>query len=165
MNDLSKARFGPRTICCSLIGAVMLIGAGVSSALAAGSPQASSSSSKAANSPVHLPTVGMVALLANPEHYEGAHVRTFGFLHIGRDEDVGLYLHREDYDFQLTKNSFYVALSPEQRNQFRGLSDQYVLLEAVVRSSKGFQADASGTMVSITRVELWNPLHIDQKGR
>jgi hypothetical protein len=164
MSDLRKARFGPKTICCSLIGAVMLSGAGVSSALAAGSPQASSSST-VANRPAPLVTVGMVALLANPEHYEGAHVRTFGFLHIGRDEDVGLYLHREDYDFQLTKNSFYVALSPEQRNQFRGLSDQYVLLEAVVRSSKGFQADASGTMVSITRVELWNPLHIDQKGR
>lgn len=156
MSNLSKARFGPRTICCSLIGAVMLIGAGVSSALAAGSPQASSSS-KVANSPVHLATVGMVALLANPEHYEGAHVRTFGFLHIGRDEDVGLYLHGEDYNFQLTKNSFYVALSPEQRNQFRSLSDQYVLLEGVVRSSKGFQADASGTMVSVTRAELWNP--------
>lgn len=163
MSDLRKTRFGTRTIFCSLIGAVMLVGAGASSALAGGSGQASSS--KIASSPAHLPTVGMVALLANPEHYEGAHVRTFGFLHIGRDEDVALYLHREDYDFQLTKNSFYVALSPEQRNQFRGLSDQYVLLEAVVRSSKGFQADASGTMVSITRVELWNPLHIDQKGR
>jgi hypothetical protein len=141
----------------------MLIGVGASSAGAGGGPQASSS--EIANSPVHLLTVGMVALLAEPQHYEGTHVRTYGFLHIGRDEDVGLYLHRDDYDFQLTKNSFYVALSPEQRNNFRGLSDQYVLLEAVVRSSKGFQADASGTLTNITRVELWNPMHIDQKAR
>jgi hypothetical protein len=142
----------------------MLVGAGGSSALARRNSQ-TSPSSKNTSSPAHLLTVGMVALLANPERYDGAHVRTYGLLHIGRDEDVGLYLHRDDYEFQLTKNSFYVALSPEQRNQFNGLSDQYALLEAVVRSSKGFQADASGTMVSITKVKVWNPLHIDEKGR
>jgi hypothetical protein len=84
MNDSRKARFGTSAILYALVGALALVGAGASSVLVGGSPQALPSS-KIANSSAHLLTVGMVALLANPEHYEGTHVRTYAFMRVGRD--------------------------------------------------------------------------------
>src|SRR5438034_11609304 len=48
--------------------------------------------------------VGMVALSAVPERYDGKFVRTHGFLCIEFEGDA-LYLHEEDYRHGLTKNS------------------------------------------------------------
>lgn len=73
----------------------------------------------------------MVALIAAPESYEGKFVRTHGFLCIEFEGDA-LYLHEEDYRHGFTKNSFALRLSKLQREQFKGLSLKYALIEGTV---------------------------------
>src|SRR5579864_3419751 len=60
-------------------------------------------------------TIGMVALLAGPQKYDGKVVRTWGFLNIARtSEDDSLWLHKEDLVAALSKDSFGLELREEQ---------------------------------------------------
>lgn len=101
--------------------------------------------------------VGMVALLAAPERFDGKLIRTHGFLFVQADSDA-IYLHEEDYRYGLTKNAFSLDLSEAQRKQFKKLSLKYVLLEGIVHSkSPDATYSFSGTIVDITRLESWGP--------
>jgi len=99
--------------------------------------------------------VGMVALVASPERYEGKSIRTHGFLCIEFEGDA-VYLHKEDYRFGLSKNSLALRLSKAQREQFKSLSLKYVVIEGTMYA-KGLEAtDAwSGAIDKITRLEVW----------
>jgi len=99
--------------------------------------------------------VGMVALSAVPERYDGKFVRTHGFLCIEFEGDA-LYLHEEDYRHGLTKNSLALRLSKSQREQFKALSLKYVLVEGTVYAKGMEQTDMwSGAIGNITRLEFW----------
>jgi hypothetical protein len=99
--------------------------------------------------------VGMVALTAVPERYDGTFVRTHGFLCIEFEGDA-LYLHEEDYRHGLTKNSLALRLSKSQREQFKALSLKYVLVEGTVYAKGLEQTDRwSGAIGNITRLEVW----------
>ena len=99
--------------------------------------------------------VGMVALSAVPERYDGKFVRTHGFLCIEFEGDA-LYLHEEDYRHGLTKNSLALRLSKSQREQFKALSLKYVLVEGTVYAKSMEQTDMwSGAIGNITRLEFW----------
>jgi hypothetical protein len=99
--------------------------------------------------------VGMVALIAAPESYEGKFVRTHGFLCIEFEGDA-LYLHEEDYRHGFTKNSFALRLSKLQREQFKGLSLKYALIEGTVYAMGREHIDRwSGAIGNITRLEVW----------
>ena len=98
--------------------------------------------------------VGMVALLAAPERYEGKFIRTHGFLCI-EFEGNALYLHKEDYRYGLTKDSFALRLTDSQRKKFKGLSLKYVLIEGTVYANGLEQNDSGGAIGNITRFEIW----------
>lgn len=99
--------------------------------------------------------VGMVALLATPQRYEGKVIRTIGFMCVEFENDA-LYLHEEDYRHGLHKNSFALRLSESQRKEFKGLSLKYVLIEGTVYASGPEQTDLwSGAIGNITRLEAW----------
>ena len=99
--------------------------------------------------------VGMVALLATPQRYEGKIVRTVGFMCVEFENDA-LYLHEEDYRHGLHKNSLALRLSESQRKQFKGLSLKYVLIEGTVYANGPEQTDLwSGAIGNITRLEVW----------
>lgn len=99
--------------------------------------------------------VGMVALIAVPERYDGRFVRTHGFLCI-EFEGNALYLHEEDYRHRLTKNSFALRLSNSQRQQFKSLSLKYVVIEGTVYAKGPEQRDSwGGAIGNITRLEAW----------
>ena len=99
--------------------------------------------------------VGMVALIAAPESYEGKFVRTHGFLCIEFEGDA-VYLHEEDYRHGLTKNSFALRLSKAQREQLKSLSLKYVLIEGTVYANGPEHTDRwSGAIGNITRLEVW----------
>ena len=99
--------------------------------------------------------VGMVALVAVPERYDGKFVRTHGFLSIEFEGDA-LYLHEEDYRHGLTKNSLALRLSKSQRQQFKSLSLKYVVIEGTVDARGLEQTDKwSGALGKITRLEIW----------
>lgn len=107
--------------------------------------------SSASREPIN---VGMVALLASPERYEGKFIRTHGFLCIEFEGDA-LYLHEEDYRYGLTKDSFALRLTDSQRKEFKGLSLKYVLIEGRVYANGPEQDDSGGAIGNITRFEAW----------
>jgi hypothetical protein len=98
--------------------------------------------------------VGMVALLANPEKYEGKFIRTIGFVCIEFEGDA-LYLHEEDYRFGLLKDSFELRLTESQRNRFKGSSLKYVLIEGRFYANGPEADDSGGAIGNITRFEVW----------
>jgi hypothetical protein len=98
--------------------------------------------------------VGMVALLAAPERYEGKLVRTHGFLCIEFEGDA-LYLHEEDYRYGLTKDSFALRLTESQRKQFKSLSLKYVVIEGRVYANGLERGDWGGAIGNITRLNVW----------
>ncbi len=98
--------------------------------------------------------VGMVALLAAPQSYEGKFIRTHGFLCIEFEDDA-LNLHEEDYRYALSKNSFALRLSESQRKQFKSMSLKYVLIEGRVYANGPERDDWAGAIGNITRLEVW----------
>jgi hypothetical protein len=99
--------------------------------------------------------VGMVALVANPQRYEGKITRTVGFLCV-EFEGNALYVHDEDYRHGLSKNSMALRLSDSQSKQFKSLSLRYVIIEATAYAN-GLESTAewAGALGNITRLEVW----------
>jgi hypothetical protein len=98
--------------------------------------------------------VGMVALLASPQKYDGKLIRTIGFMCIEFENDA-LYLHEEDYRYGENKNSFSLRLSESQRKQFKELSLNRVVIEAKVYANGLEATDWAGALGNIKRLELW----------
>lgn len=115
----------------------------------------SSSERKQANRHERI-DIGMLVLLASPARYDGARIRTNGFLHLGFEENA-LYFHEEDYMHGLTKNALALDLSPDQAARFKDLSGKYVLIEGTVSASQETIERGlwSGVLGAITRVEAW----------
>jgi len=97
----------------------------------------------------------MVALVANPQRYEGKIIRTVGFLCV-EFEGNALYVHDADYRHGLSKNSMALRLSDSQSKQFKSLSLRYVIIEATVYAN-GLESTAewAGALGNITRLEVW----------
>ncbi|MGD0155992.1 MAG: hypothetical protein ABSB50_07830 [Terracidiphilus sp.] len=103
--------------------------------------------------------VGMIALLASPQKYNGKVIETIGFLNIGRGrESDNLWLHEEDGQLFLCKNSFALDLSDDQRKQFAYLNHTYVVVTGTLHSD-GPEGSVmnSGVIVNITQMESWHP--------
>ena len=102
--------------------------------------------------------VGMAALLAAPQSYDGKPIRTIGFLSI-EFEGNALYLHEEDYWYRNTKNAVKLLLSKSQEEQFKSLSLKHVLIEGTVSADK-WEVERgmyNGSIGDIARVEFWRP--------
>jgi hypothetical protein len=99
--------------------------------------------------------VSMVALLASPQKYDGKLIRVIGVLGI-QFESNALYLHEEDYEYGITKNSFFVRFTEEQEKQFRALDKKHVIVEGMF-SANGPEARemTSGAIFDIYRLEKW----------
>jgi hypothetical protein len=101
--------------------------------------------------------VGMLALLAAPQRYNGKTIRTIGYLYLRSDGDA-LFSHREDLEIPILKDSFSLELSPEQKQQFKALNLTYVMVQGVVRSSGPDGPElSSGTITHVTMVHGWKP--------
>jgi hypothetical protein len=103
--------------------------------------------------------VGMIALLASPQKYNQKVIQTVGFLNIGRGrESDNLWLHEEDGQLFLCKNSFALDLSDDQRKQFAYLNHTYVVVTGILHSD-GPEGSAmnSGVIVNIEQIESWHP--------
>lgn len=94
--------------------------------------------------------IGMIPLLSDPHHYDGKVILTYGFLNL-RPNDNGLWLHKEDLDSALWKNSFSVELTPEQQQRFKSMNQTYVVIQGTLHS-KDNQDEMlnSGTITDIT---------------
>jgi hypothetical protein len=95
--------------------------------------------------------VSMVALIANPEPFEGRKVLTYGYVHL-EFEGNGVYLHEEDFLNVLPTNGLWVDLAngvdPEK------CQDSYALLEGTFRGGpSGHFGLYSGRLENVTRCE------------
>jgi hypothetical protein len=95
--------------------------------------------------------LSMLQLLANPEKYDGAHVRVVGYIHFD-SENGAIYLHKEDEERHLFKNGSWVALAPGV--SFEECQDSYVVIEGVYRArTEGHMSLWSGAVTHITRCQ------------
>lgn len=101
--------------------------------------------------------IGMVALLAAPQKYDGKVIQTWGFLYL-RYENDSVWLHKEDLQEFLWKDSFALELTQKQRQQFKSLNRSYVMVQGMLHS-KGPAGEEleSGTISDITMVHGWSP--------
>lgn len=101
--------------------------------------------------------VGMLALLATPQRYNGKTIRTIGYLYLRSDGDA-LFFHQEDLEIPILKDSFSLELTPKQKQQFKGLNLTYVMVQGIVRSSgPDGPGLSSGTISHVTMVHGWKP--------
>ena len=112
-----------------------------------------------------LVEVSMVALLANPEKYNGKKVRVTGFLHV-QFEDNAIYLHKDDADYLIGENALWVAyakepnLQPICKDKFsasgakqRFFDGRYVLIEGRFNmKNHGHLGAFSGAIEDVSRI-------------
>ena len=110
-------------------------------------------SSSTSSAPLDL---GMVALLADPEKYDGKVIRTIGFMCL-EYEGNALYLHEEDFRYGLLKDALSLRLSSAQQKQFKNLSLKYVIIEGTLYANGPERSEYGGAIGNITRLEYWRP--------
>ena len=127
-----------------LLALIMLLPVG-----SARSSHASSGSPKPIN-------VGMVALLAEPQKYDGRVIQTIGFVCLEYEGDA-LYLHEEDYRYQNYENALALRVAEAQRKQFKGLSLKHVIVQGTMYANGPESSEYAGAIGNITRLEYWRP--------
>lgn len=101
--------------------------------------------------------VSLIQLIANPQTYNNKRVQIIGFLHLEFEGDV-IYLHKEDFQFGLTKNGLWIDVPKDMtKEQMKTLNDQYVICSArFVAGMHGHMGLNSGELTDISRLELWS---------
>lgn len=96
--------------------------------------------------------VSMIQLIATPEKFDGRLVRLLGFAHFEWEGDA-LYLHREDFEANLTTNAVRLVIDGPLE-KYKKLSDMHVLVDGrfSVRGPSPFGRYA-GTISDIVLLE------------
>jgi hypothetical protein len=103
--------------------------------------------------PQRAAMVSLVALLARAHEYDGKTVQVVGFAHL-EFEGNGLYLHREDFEQGIVKNSVWLEVSGEQASS--APTDRYVIVEGVFNArNNGHMGLRSGSIERVTRFDPW----------
>ena len=99
----------------------------------------------------HGSPMSIVTLLAQADSQKTKRVQVQGFLVLDF-EGERLYLHKEDYDLQLFMNSVYVALSPDQKIQYKELDKSYVTIEASFHGRRSTEEIFSGSLFNVREI-------------
>lgn len=96
-------------------------------------------------------SISMIALLANPDKYNGKLVRIVGYVNI-EYEGTAVYFHKEDKLFSIRKNAIALHLRKEDGNNTKNINGNYVLIEGVFDSNTGHMGLFGGSIHSIKRL-------------
>jgi hypothetical protein len=101
--------------------------------------------------------VSVLQLIANPQPYDGKRVRFIGFLRLEFEGDA-IYLHREDYQHQISQNALWINLPHDMTKQEQqAVNMHYVICAGVFQASKhGHMGMFSGEVAEITRLQSWD---------
>ncbi len=100
--------------------------------------------------------VPLLRLIAAPEQFDGVLIRTIGFLWLEFEGDA-LYLHKEDYENAIIKQSVWLDFPSGPSAEQRALRGNYVLVEGVfIADRSGHLGMHTGTIEKINRLELWS---------
>jgi hypothetical protein len=101
--------------------------------------------------------VSLLQLIATPEKYNGKNISVVGFLRV-EFEGNALYLHQEDYEQRIHKNSVWLGFEPKAIEEAKSLSMHYVFLVGTFDSvDKGHRAMFSGSIKQIGDLMIWPP--------
>ena len=90
----------------------------------------------------------IVQMLAHRDRYHGKEVQIKGYLRV-EFEGTAIYLSKEDADYHMTGNGFWVNLSESSAKYDR----KYVLIEGTFdKDSMGHHSSWQGTITDVTRV-------------
>jgi hypothetical protein len=107
--------------------------------------------------------VSVIQLISTPELFDGQSVRVIGFLHLEFEGDA-VYVHRDDFDHLIEKNSVAVELSDAQARTWGKLNNHYVIIEGRFSSNaKGHLGARSGSLQNLTRLGDWPASRVRNK--
>jgi hypothetical protein len=100
--------------------------------------------------------VSIVQLIANPQLYDGKRIQIIGYLRL-EYEGNALYLHREDFDQQISENAIWIDypkdLTTEQKN---AVNNKYVICEGIFHGNiHGHMDQFSGEISDMNRLQPW----------
>lgn len=99
--------------------------------------------------------LSLVQLIANLSEYHGKLVQVIGFCRL-EFEGNALFLHREDFEQGLTKNGVWLDVGWPVPENYRSLSDGYVLVEAMFAAGEhGHMGLFFGELKKVTRMSRW----------
>jgi len=88
--------------------------------------------------PHYIRGISIITLIANPEKFEGDTVMVAGFLNL-EFEGNALYIHQEDYEHRMYKNSIWVDIDRDSLKlpYFNKYNKKYVEIEGVFSQGDG----------------------------
>jgi hypothetical protein len=91
--------------------------------------------------------ISIITLIANPEKYEGDTVMVAGFLNL-EFEGNALYIHKEDYEHRMSKNSIWVDIDRDslKLSKINKYNKKYVEIEGVFSQGEGHMSACSGSV-------------------
>lgn len=88
----------------------------------------------------------------NEQPYDGKFVRVIGFVSV-EFEGTAVYLHQEDYKFDITQNAIWLDMDFERNKK---LNQRYVLIEGTFDANhNGHKGLFSGSIKDIKRLQVW----------
>ena len=101
--------------------------------------------------------VSLIQLISTPQAFDGAVVQVVGFLRI-EFEGNALYLHKDDFEQRISKNSVWVSLDAKSQDTAAKLNMQYVILVGTFDArNKGHMSLQSGALLHIEQISAWPP--------
>ena len=95
--------------------------------------------------------ISLVQLLANPEKYDGRHVRVSGYIHFEKEASA-IFLHEDDVEHHLIRNGVWVSLA--EGESLPECQDAYVEVEGVYRARNTGKAGLfSGALTRVTKCQ------------
>lgn len=100
--------------------------------------------------------VSIIQLITNPQQFDGKSIRVIGFMHLEFEGDA-VYLHREDFEYSMEKNSLAIELSDSQGRSWRKLNDHYVIVEGrFSATAQGHFGARAGSLQDVIRLSNWS---------
>ena len=96
-------------------------------------------------------TVSLIRLTANSEKYDGKRAGATGFLRL-EFEGNRLYLHQDDYTYNMSENAVRVGLTKSQSKELADNTVHYVFVVGTFKAGIEGTSDPNGSIVNITAV-------------
>ena len=103
----------------------------------------------------NIKDVSMIQLIANPEKYDGKHIRVIGYTIVGFEINT-IYPSSLDAEHTVLTNGLFLSLDKEEMSKYSINNKKYSIIEGYFNGKKRGRGNIrQGTIEKITRFELW----------
>ena len=107
--------------------------------------------------------VSLIQLIARPSDYHGRLVEVPGFCRL-EFEGNALYVHKEDFERVIFKNALWLDVGWPVPEQWRAMSDEYVVVQAVFDAELRLHAEFSGVLRDVRSIQRRQPRSERERG-